>query len=352
MTNVNIIVMGRDGVGKSTLINNVFGEEVAPTGKNHVKSEQDTLYSKKILLTLDDSKVNGQSVKEQCQVNMYDTVGLGRDEDITKETLERIKKEMRKLRTFSEDVFVIWFCVDNRNEQWESCELDLLKKLSVDYKIPFIMVFTMNYSEDEGVLEKQIRENLYGIPVLHMLTEGNDDGNKKLSDTDIERLLNESVYNYEFFLSAAKSYDERRTEEFVENQNKDICDLKSQGNEVIARYSSMSAKIALIPGGCVPAVHAICVKMITDLNKLMGINLGKEYTEEIVADIFAAVVATPFMFVPLISVLTAKSYIEVVGEDYLRLLIKAEQSSYEDVIGEKIELAEKIKRELKNKFKS
>ena len=84
----------------------------------------------------------------------------------------------------------------------------------------------------------------------------------------------------------------------------------------------------------------------------MGINLGKEYTEEIVADIFAAVVATPFMFVPLISVLTAKSYIEVVGEDYLRLLIKAEQSSYEDVIGEKIELAEKIKRELKNKFKS
>lgn len=71
MAKVNILVVGKTGVGKSTLINNIFREELAETGIGRPVTQ----HLKKIS-------------KEGLPINLYDTKGLELEEDVQ----ETIKK--------------------------------------------------------------------------------------------------------------------------------------------------------------------------------------------------------------------------------------------------------------------
>ena len=50
MNNVNLVVMGKTGAGKSTLINAVLEEDLAPTGTGQAVTKKNQLYWKLILL--------------------------------------------------------------------------------------------------------------------------------------------------------------------------------------------------------------------------------------------------------------------------------------------------------------
>lgn len=349
MKDINIMVMGRRRVGKSTLINSVFGEEVASVGEHREVSETNALYSKKIFLNVD------EKTKEECRVNMFDIVGLGIDDELTRNTLEEVKNTINCAKRFlmsENSYYMVWFCVDNRNEQWETCELELLKILALEYKIPFVITFMMNFSEKEGVLEKQIREKLCWIPTQRVLTERNGSGEKILSKADIESLLKFCICKYQDLVAAVmQNTFDKEIETFIENQNRDIWHIKGLGSGIIMKYSMAAGKIGWVPVGCIPIVHGICIKMINDLNKLVGVSVGKEFTEEIVASIVVGVITTPFMAVPLLSALVARVYVEQIGDDYLELLIKAVTTSTDEIMRDKKELAQRIKTALENKFK-
>ena len=59
MKEVNIIVMGKTGSGKSTLINSVFNEDVAPTGTGRAVTRVNQIYSKTIRLPVGKKRSDG-----------------------------------------------------------------------------------------------------------------------------------------------------------------------------------------------------------------------------------------------------------------------------------------------------
>ena len=122
---VNIAVFGRTGVGKSTLINAVFGKHVAATGIGRPVTTEGHLY-----------------VSEVGAVGIYDTVGLeiGRDNSQILKELKKLVVQRRK-KPIEEQLHIAWYCVHSMSRRFEPFEAEFIRRLD-DLELPVVLVLT------------------------------------------------------------------------------------------------------------------------------------------------------------------------------------------------------------------
>lgn len=346
MRAVDIIVMGKTGAGKSTLINAVLEEELAPTGTGQAITRENKIYKKEMMLPTGE-KDDGQYGLVACTLSMYDTVGLEIDHTITEHTLKEIKNHIQEAKKSldTEDFSLVWFCVSEINKRFEPYEIELIKKLSIDYEIPFVIVLTQNISKKKGDLELQIEEALPDVPLAKVLAkEYPIDDDISLPPKGVDDLLCKSI----------KDYQERKVKilekkiDLLDIRRKErIEQIKSKGNRCISKYSSAATKIGILATGCIPFVHGICIKMMVKLNDIAGIKGDKALASDIFTNAVLGVIATPFMAVPLLSIAVAQAYVETVGENYLKVLIAVIDNSSDYDLKDNRLMAKRIKDELK-----
>jgi uncharacterized protein (DUF697 family)/GTP-binding protein EngB required for normal cell division len=121
----NLAIFGKTGVGKSTLINAVFGEDVARTGIGEPVTRGSHLY-----------------VDRVGHLGIVDTQGLevGKDNKEILSELDKAMKEMRR-RPLSEQIHVAWFCVRAADRRFEEAEANFIRRLD-DMGLPVVLVLT------------------------------------------------------------------------------------------------------------------------------------------------------------------------------------------------------------------
>jgi uncharacterized protein (DUF697 family)/GTPase SAR1 family protein len=121
----NLAIFGKTGVGKSTLINAIFGEEVARTGIGEPVTRGSHLYLDKV-----------------GHLGIVDTQGLevGRDDKAIIADLDKAMKEMRKL-PLSEQLHVAWYCVRGMDRRFEDTEAEFIRRLD-ELGLPVVLVLT------------------------------------------------------------------------------------------------------------------------------------------------------------------------------------------------------------------
>lgn len=132
---LNIIVAGKTGVGKSTLINSVFREELAETGIG----KPITKHMQKLS-------------KPEFPLNIYDTKGL----EMSSEVQNEVKKEI--IQTIKDGVYskdpnkaihCIWYCINTSSDRIEDNEIEWLRSFTEENretKVPVIIVLTKSFS--------------------------------------------------------------------------------------------------------------------------------------------------------------------------------------------------------------
>lgn len=132
----NIIVAGITGTGKSTLINAVFGSDMAATGRGKPVTEKINEYE-----------------SEDTPVRIWDTVGLELDSEKTKESIAGIKATIAS-KVDSGDHFdrvhAIWYCINSGSNRYQGAELEFIKEL-YSIGVPFIIVLTQCSGDEEEV---------------------------------------------------------------------------------------------------------------------------------------------------------------------------------------------------------
>lgn len=161
LTTLNVVVIGKTGVGKSTLINSVFGENVAEVGLGRPVTQS--------IRKLE---------KEGTPLAIYDTPGLELQGDHSAENLLEQVTNLVNEGIQSEDVnqaiHCIWYCINTASSRVEPTEMNFLRKLGENTKrcnVPVILVLTQAFSKKktEEMVTALRKENLpvrQVVPVL------------------------------------------------------------------------------------------------------------------------------------------------------------------------------------------
>ncbi len=162
LNTLNIIVAGKTGVGKSTLINSVFRDKLADTGMGKPVTDHMRKISKK-----------------DIPLAIYDTRGfeLGKEvqQQVKREVIETISKGLAT-QDINKAIHCIWYCINTASNRVEPEEIEWLKELSKENQItqvPIIVVLTQSFSKKNAdAMRKMILdENLDVVQVVPVLAE-------------------------------------------------------------------------------------------------------------------------------------------------------------------------------------
>ena len=144
---LNIVLFGATGVGKSSLVNAVFGDDIVKSGVG----EPITQFLEKIEI-----KSKG--------LTLWDTKGIeAKDYETTKEMLiQDIEKGFEDALESNDDdkaPHVVWLCIKESSGRIEEREHDLIS-IAKKFGIPTIIVFTNTQFEDGDSFYKEAREHI------------------------------------------------------------------------------------------------------------------------------------------------------------------------------------------------
>jgi uncharacterized protein (DUF697 family)/predicted GTPase len=254
---VNVLIAGRTGVGKSTLINGVFQGNFATTGQGRPVTQ------------------NTREIrKEGIPLSIFDTRGLEMA-DFTK-TLDNLKSlvtERSRSIDSSQHIHVAWICIAEDFRRVEPAEEELVKML-VEHHIPVIAVITKARS-DQGFRSTVVNIlPLVSNAVRVRAIEEEFDEGITLPAMGLRDLVDLTMQVVPEGLRRA----------FTAAQKVDIELKKTQSHAIVAGAAISAAGMAAIP---IPfpdyfAIVPIQIGMLAGISATFGLSIDKSFLSTIV----------------------------------------------------------------------
>ena len=311
---VNVLIAGRTGVGKSTLVNEVFQGRLAATGQGEPVTTQTHRFTKKgIPLAIYDTR--GLELKEYRQIidELVEFVGTKAGE-----------------ADVNEHVHVAWVCVSEDGRRVEEAEVELHRQLA-DF-MPVLGVITKARSDQGFRAEAQrLLPEAKNVVRVRALSERFDDADLVLPPMGLEELLD----------ATAEVIPEAVQRAFAAAQKANL-ELKKKGAHkvvVAAATAATAAGASPIPFSDAALLVPIQVGMLAGISATFGIELSRAFFSTLVAAMAGttgatflgrAVVSNLLKFVPgvgsvaggAISAATAAALTTALGELYIAVLAK------------------------------
>lgn len=273
---LNIIVAGKTGVGKSTLINSVFREKLAETGMGKPVTD----HMRKI-------------TKKGIPLAIYDTRGfeLGKEvqTEVKKEVIDTISKGFAT-QDINKAIHCIWYCINTASNRVEPEEIEWLKELSKDNQItqvPIIIVLTQSFSKKKAdeMRKMLLDENLDVIQVIPVLAE----------DYEIDEDYVAKSYGLDVLI---KVMGEALPEELMDTlQNVQIASLEEKKRH--AQAAVATASLAAAGEGAAPIPFSDCalliptqLGMIASITVIFGFDVNKSIITALLSSTIGAGGAT------------------------------------------------------------
>lgn len=263
---VNILIAGKTGVGKSTLINEVFQGSFATTGQGRPVTQ-----------------TTREIKKDGVPLSLYDTRGLELKEYAeTFKELEDFVKNKNNDSNPMNHIHMAWICIDESSRRVEDAEIELCKLLS--NHMPVIGIITKS-SSDEGFRQKviDILKNTKNVVRVNSIPKTLDDG-YVIKPSGLEELVE----------LAMEIVPEGQKNAFAAAQRVSIKQKKNKSHAIVAAAATTAAGTGAIP---IPfsdafALVPIQVGMLAGITAVFGFELKKAFLSTLVSSTITAGGAT------------------------------------------------------------
>ncbi|HIR88635.1 MAG TPA: 50S ribosome-binding GTPase [Candidatus Fimimorpha faecalis] len=259
---LNIIVTGKSGVGKSTLINSLFRENLLETGVGRP-------------VTLKIRKIE----KEKYPLVIYDTPGF----ELSKEQQNSVKDEIIKIindgiesRDINKAIHCVWYCINvGGNRTFDSSEVEWLKNFTENNKktqVPIIIILTQAYPRSKAKKMKELveKENLDIVKVVPVLAQ-----DMNFDDEYVAR-----AYGLEKLIDVMSEVLPNELQETLQNVQKASLDAKkryAQAAVATTVAASFGAGFAPIPFSDSAILIPTQVTMIATITAIFGLDINKSF---------------------------------------------------------------------------
>lgn len=333
---VNILIAGRTGVGKSSLINAVFQGKMADTGQGKPVTDRTREYSKSgVPLTLFDTR--------GYELTAYrETIG----------ELKKVVADRRADRDLNRHIHVAWLCIQEDGRRIEEAEVELHEMLA-DY-MPVIGVVTKSRSDNGFKAEVQsLLPRARNVIRVRAIKERLDDGHELLPQ-GLEELVD----------ITKEVIPEGHQRAFIAVQKASIKQKRDTSHKIVATAATSAAGVAAAPLPFADAVALVPLQigMLAGISATFGLELSKSFLMTLVSSAIGSggavlvgriVFANLLKLVPgggsvtggVIAAATAATLTTALGEAYIATLSTLYQKSGGEPVG-----PEEIIKELKKRI--
>lgn len=165
LKHLNIVIVGKTGVGKSTLINSVFRENLAETGIGKPITDEVRAIT-----------------KSDFPLTIYDTpgfdLGAHKQDDLLKEITNLIQQGVSS-RDINKMIHCMWYCINTSSSRVEQEEIDWIRDFAKENRIteiPIIVILTQAVPKKDARAMKEYIEaqNLDIVKVVPLLAIDKD----------------------------------------------------------------------------------------------------------------------------------------------------------------------------------
>lgn len=308
---INILIAGRSGVGKSTLINSVFQSNLADTGQGRPVT-----------------KGTREITKDGIPLTIFDTRGLEMSEfSTTIDQLASLVSDRCSDRDSNRHIHLAWLCIQEDGRRVEDAEIRLHEMLQ--RHIPVIAIVTKARSDNGFKAEVQrLLPYVKNVVRVRAIDEVLDEGQtlQKMGLSNLIELSSELI-------------PEGKRRALAAAQKADISYKGNQAHKVVATAATAAAAAGAspIPMSDTIILPAIQVGMIAGITSVFGMELSKGTLATIVSSsigvtgaAFAgrAIISNLLKLVPgagsiaggAISAATASALTVALGEAYISVL--------------------------------
>ncbi len=335
---VNIVIAGKTGVGKSTLINAVFQGNLAETGDGRPVT-----------------KTTREIQKEGVPLSIFDTRGVEISEyKNTVEELEKLVQDKKRSEDPNQHIHIAWLCVMEGSRRIEDAEIKLAEMLN-------------KYMPVVGVITKSVSDNGFRQIVQELLPQTRNVVRVRAIETVLDDGYKMPAMGLENLVELTMTLvPETQKNAFAAAQRVSLDQKRQRAHVIVAGAATAAATAAAIPLPFSDAVAIIPVQvsMLAGISAVWGLPVSTAFLGTLVSGAITgsagtfvgrAAVGALLKFMPtigtvaggVISAGVASALTATFGESYITTLYMLTKNN-----PDRIPTAEEIKNEFMAQLKS